>query len=517
MSLIFERKLLNKMKILTPEQMYQADIITIRNEKINSTDLMERAGTVLTDRILKVISKKQKISIFCGTGNNGGDGLVIGRLLLQYKYDVKIFVMKYSKKYSNDMLENYNRFFQLHKNNIKIIQNETDFPDLSDTDVIIDCIFGIGLNRSPESGIKNLIIHLNRKVALKIAVDIPSGLFANAPILDPDAVFRAHLVLTLQVPKLAFFLPDSASFFDSYEVLDIGLDSDFISEVNPLATVLTEALILKQYHPREKFGHKGTFGHAVIIGGSYGKIGAIILASKAAFRMGAGLVTAFIPKCGYEILQTSLPEAMVLTDENQEILSGIKLDFSPNSIAMGMGMGTSVKTMEAFRKFLASYKKPMIIDADGLNCVSKNPDLLETIPEYSILTPHPGELKRLIGMWNNDYEKIEKAKEFARKHKIVLIVKGAYTMIFSEDEIYINSTGNPGMGTAGSGDTLSGILAGLTAQGYAPKSAALLGVYIHGLAGDLATNHLGQESVMASDIISFLPEALRQIQKNNGA
>lgn len=503
------------MKILTPEQIYQVDKVTIEKEKLQSLDLMERAGTVLANRILEIVPKQQKVVVFCGIGNNGGDGLVISRILLQHEFEIKVFIVEYSEKYSKDMLENYNRFLHLSKN-IEILQKESDFPDLNGTEVVIDCIFGIGLNRKPDSWVKNLITLLNKKSAFKIAVDIPSGLSANAPIQDADTVLQSNLVLTLQVPKLAFFLPDSALYMDTFEILDIGLDSDFILKQNPLATVLTKELISKHYRSREKFGHKGSYGHSVIIGGSYGKIGSIILASKAAFRMGAGLVTTFIPKCGYEILQISIPEAMVITDENEEMLSKIELDFIPDSVAIGMGMGTSKKTSEAFGKFLQSSKKPMIIDADGLNCLSENPEIMDFIPENSILTPHPGELKRLIGTWKNDYDKIEKCKVFVQKHKIILVIKGAHTMILSGEEIFINSTGNPGMGTAGSGDTLSGILAGLLSQGYSSKSAALFGVYIHGLAGDLAAKNLGEDSLMAGDIISLLPNAFQFIQKNNG-
>lgn len=505
------------MKILSSEQIYQADKATIRNEPISGLDLMERAGTILTDRILQSISEKQRIIIFCGVGNNGGDGLVIARSLLLCQMNVKVFVVEYSKRYSDDMLENYRRFLELGKENVSLIQNEKDFPVLSDDDIIIDCIFGIGLNRAPDSWVKQLIIYLNKQSAFKIAVDIPSGLFATSPVQDPEAVFRANLVLTLQVPKLAFFLPDYALFVEKFEVLDIGLDSGFLSEINPVATLLTKEFISKLYKPRRKFDHKGSFGHALIVGGSYGKIGSITLASKAAFRAGSGLVTAFIPKCGYEILQITVPEAMVITDENGVNLSEIKLDFEPEAVAIGMGMGTSEKTIRAFRNFLKSYKKPVIIDADGLNVISENPDLLELVPKKSILTPHPGELKRLIDNWKNDFEKIEKCKVFVQKHKVILVVKGACTMIFSGEELFINSTGNPGMGTAGSGDTLSGILAGLLGQGYSPKSAALFGIYIHGLAGDLAAKALGEDSVMAGDIVSFLPNALGDIQKNSSA
>lgn len=501
------------MKILTSKQIYQADQITIKNQNITSLELMERAGKVLANQIRVITPKSQRVFIFCGTGNNGGDGMVIGRRLIESGFDVMVYVVEFGKEYSADFEENYNRLKKNHEKQIVIFKRENDFPPIQKDDVIVDSIFGIGLNRKPTGLIKNVISKINQSPAFKISVDIPSGLFADKPVEDFDSVLQSDLILTLQTPKPAFFLPDNFKFIRRFKVLDIGLDEEFISNVKPFATLITLELIKEFYKSRKRFDHKGTFGHTLIIGGSYGKIGAIVLAAKAAFRTGAGLVTSFIPKIGYDILQISIPEAMVLTDKSNKIISEIDLKFTPDAVAIGMGMGTEKETMEAFGNFLSKYKNPLVIDADGLNCLSENQKLLDLLPKNSILTPHPGELKRLIGAWKNDYEKIEKCKSFVQKHQVVLVVKGAYTMIFIEGEIYINPTGNPGMGTAGSGDTLGGILAGLISQNYSPEQAALLGVYLHGLAGDLAAEKLGEESLMAGDIISFLPEAYKVISK----
>lgn len=502
------------MKILSPEQIYQADKITHENQKITSLNLMERAGIALTNRIRNYVNRDQKIHIFCGVGNNGGDGLVMGRLLLQQEFEVQVYIVEYSTKYSDEMKENLSRFSAMSEN-ITYIRDDSNFPELSEREVLIDGIFGIGLNRIPDSWVKDLIVHLNKSEATKIAIDIPSGLFANIPISDPEAVLIADLVLALQFPKMAFFLPQHIRFLKAYEVLDINLDSDYISKVDPIAVFITKDRIQQRYRPRGKFGHKGKYGHTLIIGGSYGKIGSVVLAAQGAMRIGAGLVTVFSPSCGYEILQISAPEAMVLTDTNREILTEIIPDFSPDSIAVGMGMGTEEETIKAFREFLKTNNKPIVIDADGLNSISKNPDLLELLPKNSILTPHPGELKRLIGDWKNDYEKLEKARNFIQKNDLILIIKGAYSTILSGKETYINSTGNPGMGTGGTGDVLSGIVAGLLSQHYDPLSAAILGVYLHGLAGDLAAEELTMEAMTAKDLIAYLPKAYGRIHSSS--
>lgn len=496
------------MKVLSAEQIYKADQITIANQQISSLDLMERAATRVfwaLDAILE--DSLSTIHIFCGVGNNGGDGLVVGRLLLNQGYRVITYVVNYSDKRSRDFLHNYDRIKSENKTWPILIKSEKDFPEIGEEDVVVDAIFGIGLNRSPEGWVKKLIQHLNASDVLRISIDIPSGLFANAPIEDKEAVFKSDLTLTFQTPKLAFYMPETSAFVGVFEVLDIGLDAEFIAEIDPLAQTITKEDAQNLYIPRERTGHKGTYGHTLIVGGSYGKIGAAVLSTKAALRMGAGLVTSYIPKCGYIILQTTIPEAMVITDKEENYITQIDLEFEPDAIAVGMGMGTNEESVNALKTLFEHYKKPMVIDADALNCISENRELLDLIPEDSILTPHPGELKRLIGEWSDDYEKIEKVKAFSEEYNVIVLVKGANTLIISGDEVYINTTGNPGMGTAGSGDVLSGILAGLLSQGFDSLAAAMFGVYLHGLSGDLAAEELGYDSLIAGDIIDYLSDA----------
>ncbi|HLV91934.1 MAG TPA: NAD(P)H-hydrate dehydratase [Aequorivita sp.] len=496
------------MKILSVEQLYEADRITIENQNISSTDLMERASYKVFQWIHERLQDSQiNIHIFCGVGNNGGDGLVVGRLLIEHGYNVNMYVINFSNNRSKDFLINYDRIKSITKKWPVLMKGKSDYPTIDKEDIVIDAIFGIGLNRSPGGWVKNLIQFLNKREAFKLSIDIPSGLFANKPITDAEAVLLADHTLTFQVPKLSFFLPETARFVLSFEILDIELDIDFIDKSAPLAQLISKYEAQTYYIHRDRFGHKGTYGHTVIIGGSYGKIGAVTLATSTAFRIGAGMVTAVVPKCGYSILQTSVPEAMVLTDDEDNFLTDIQLNFEPSAIAIGMGLGKNQATVKGLKVFLKSVKAPLVIDADALNIISENKELLELIPKNSILTPHPGELKRLIGDWKNDYDKIEKAKSLSKEREVILIIKGAYTITVFGDSLYINTSGNPGMATAGSGDALSGVIAGLLSQSYKPLEATVFGVYMHGSAGDIASGQMGYESIMASDIINNISEA----------
>lgn len=496
------------MKIFSAEQLYEADKTTVEKQQITSEELMERAGT----QIFQWLHQRLKgapvpIRIFCGIGDNGGDGLVVGRLLLEHGYNVIVYVVNCSDKRSQNFLLNYGKIKNVTKKWPVLMKGEDDFPEITNEDIIVDAIFGIGLNRCPGGWVKKLIQYLNESKAFKLAIDIPSGLYSNLPIEDKDAVLKANHTLTFQAPKLSFFLPETAGFVSNFDVLDIGLDLDFLRNTEPLAQLISKPEAQRFYQSREKFGHKGTYGHALIVAGSYGKIGAAVLSTTAAFRIGAGMVTAFVPKCGYTILQTTIPEAMVITDKEEEFISDISFDFEPSAIGIGMGLGKNKATVAALKKLFKDSTIPFVIDADALNNISENKELLKLLPKNSVLTPHPGELKRLIGEWKNDYDKLEKVKKFSEKNEVVVVIKGAYSITIYGDKMYINTTGNPGMATAGSGDALSGIITGLLSQGYDPLLSSVFGVYMHGLAGDSAAEQMGYEAIMAGDIIDNLAEA----------
>ena len=500
------------MKILSAEQVYKADKSTIDKEGITSDQLMERASWGLFEWIHgRLQGAPVKISLCCGIGNNGGDGLALARHLWEHGYHIEVFIVNYSDKYSDDFLTNLDRLKD-RKIWPQYLDQESPMPDFKGVEMIIDGIFGIGLNRAPDPWVRQIIDAINASDTFVLSVDVPSGMFVDRPMETDQHVIQATSLLTFQAPKLAFFLPESGKFVDHWEVLDIGLDADFIA--NTEATYeLTEMEQARSWClNRNRFSHKGDYGHALVLGGSYGKIGAVILASRAALQTGCGLLTAYIPRCGYIPVQTGIPEAMVLTDPGEEDVSDISLSWKPNAIGIGIGLGKSAQTSNALGTFLKKYKLPMVLDADALNILSENQDMLKELPPKSILTPHPGELARLIGPWQNDFEKLEKAHEFSKRHDCMLVIKGAYSMVLHEGKGYVNPTGNPGMATAGSGDVLTGIITSLLSQNYDALTAARFGVFLHGMAGDLAAQELSEEAVIASGISNYLAEAFKLLR-----
>ena len=495
------------MYILSSKQIAKADKATIKNKGISSIDLMEYAATQCFDWLhSRLQGQPIKIHVFCGIGNNGGDGLAIARHLHQHGYHVNCYVVNFSDKRSDDFLINYNRFKELDEWP-KVISNESEFPEVAFEDIVIDAIFGNGLTRKPSGFTKKLIQYINSTKVFTLAIDFPSGLFGEKSVSDKNSVLRAGHTLTFQTPKLAFLLPENKEYLNTWEVIDINLDEDYISGLLPKNHFITKSDIIPLYKPRNKWSHKGTFGHSLIIGGSFGKIGAVTLATKAALRIGSGLVTAYIPKCGYNILQIAIPEAMVEVDDDT-LLTYYNFKTNATVIGIGPGMGTAEKTAVGFEKFIKENKLPLVIDADGINLLSKNEKLLDYLPKNTVLTPHPKELERLIGNWDNDYNKLQKATEFSIKYNLILVIKGANTITIDGENMYINSTGNPALATAGSGDVLTGLITGLIAQGYQPKDAAIFGVYLHGKTADIAIQKTGYETFIASSILDYLPEAI---------
>lgn len=502
------------MKIFSAEQLQKADSLSIKNEKISSTDLMERAAGMVFNQIHSRLEGSEiPIKIFCGIGNNGGDGLVVARLLLEQGYQVQVFVVNYSDKRSKDFLINYDRYKNIAKDWPTLIKNQNDFPKIGEGDFVIDAMFGIGLNRPIEGWVGALVDHLNNSGAFILAIDMPSGLYAEEVPEKKAKVIKANFTLSFQSPKLTFFLPQSMDYVGDFQILDIGLDREFLLKTETSARLIGKEQARLLYKNREKNSHKGDYGHTLIVGGSYGKIGSIVLSAKAALKTGAGLCSVFSPECGYEIIQSALPEAMVISDKHKKQLSEINIDFDPDVICFGMGAGTNDEALGAFKKLLKDTKQSMLIDADGLNMLAKNKELLELLPERSVLTPHPKELERLIGKWDNDNHKIKKVQKFIKKYNVILVLKGAHSFVFSKEEIFINNSGNAGMATAGAGDVLSGVISGLMSQKYDPIIAAVLGVYLHGLSGDIAASRMGYEALIAGEIINNLGDAYLELFK----
>ncbi len=474
---------------------------------------MERAALQLFNWLHERMQGAQvKIHLFCGIGNNGGDGMALARHLQEHGYTIEVNVVNYSEKRSEDFLINLDRLKE-RKIWPDFINEGSPFPEIGADDIIVDAIFGIGLNRSPAKWVAALMQYLNGTGAFILSVDVPSGLYMDKAIENPEGVIRANYVLSFQAPKLVFFLPTTGNYVKQWEVLDIGLDTEYLAATETTYELIGKNEILPGYRARDKFSHKGSFGHALIVGGSFGKIGAVILTARSCLTTGSGLVTTYVPGCGYIPIQANLPEVMVLTDPDERAVTKMAWGESYTVCGIGVGMGIDAKTIVALKTFLTSNKTPLVVDADGLNILAKKKELLKLLPEKCVLTPHPKELERLIGKWKDDFEKLQKSISFSKKYDCVVVIKGANTLTIYEGKGYINATGNPGMATGGSGDVLTGIITGLIAQGYDPLQAAIFGVYLHGRAGDISVESTGYQALTASKIIDGIGAAYLDLFK----
>lgn len=499
------------MELFSAEQMRAWDAYTISHEPISSIDLMERAASSCLSWLEKGDYLGRSFSIFCNKGNNGGDGLALARMLSVMNCHVIVYILEFGHIGTEDFQVN---LIRLHETSVEVrfTQGAEHFYPIVPGEVLIDALFGSGLNRKPDGVAEQLIQHLNASGNEIIAIDLPSGMFVSSSSKG-NTVIRATHTLSFQCYKPAFLMPENELFTGEVHLLDIGLDPGFVRQVTGEAELLDEAIIGAIFKPRKSFSNKGNFGHALLVAGSYGKMGAAVLASRACLRAGAGLLTCQVPGCGYAILQATLPEAMVEVDDDDKIHTAIKGEVEKYSvIGIGPGIGTDDRTVTFLRNTLLRYKKPIVLDADALNILSLHSELWASVPPYSILTPHPKEFQRLFGPSSDDFARLEKAREQAREHQCIIVLKGHYTYIaMPGGKSYFNSTGNAGMAKGGSGDVLTGILTAMLSQGYSPGEAALLGVYLHGLAGDCAAARGSQESLLPSDLTDHLGEAFRII------
>lgn len=501
------------MKILTCDQIREVDQYTIRHEPISSVDLMERASYACFVWFKQHFDTSCKIKVFVGPGNNGGDGLAISRMLASEGYNVSVYMLFAAEKLSSDALANYNRLALIDNVDISVI-DYASFPVITKNEVVIDAMFGSGLSRRLEEMVARLVHHINQGQATIVAIDIPSGLFGEENTNnETDAIVQANYTLTFQMPKLSFFFAENDKYVGCPVILDIQLSPEGI-EKQKSNYEYTEPLqmqgVLKR---RPRFSHKGSYGHAFLLAGSYGKMGAGVLSSRACLRSGVGLLTFHAPKVGYDIVQTSVPEAMLSVDEHEWQITQCPDTDKYSAIGIGPGIGISNETADVLYKVIKSVHIPMVLDADALNILALYPDWMKRLPTNAILTPHPREFDRMAGASSSGYERHLKQIEFSRVYQVVVVLKGAYTSVTSPDgRCWFNSTGNPGMATGGSGDVLTGIILSLLAQGYEPIDAARLGVYVHGLAGDVAVLESSEEALIASDIINHLGLAFKKIK-----
>lgn len=507
------------MKVLSSEQIKAVDAFTIKNQPITSLDLMERASKACYKSFQKRFGdkiNKEPIHIYCGIGNNGGDGLVLARLFQKDGHKVIVNIIRFSNKSTNDFKVNIERLkgLDIELNEINIKEDLVNAKD----GFIIDAILGTGLNRVPRGLAACAISHLNKQKVPVISIDIPSGLFSDKPApKDPDLVVQASYTFCFQVPKLAFFMEENNKFIGNWEIVNIGLNKKFIEEQKSNKFFLTPKRIKSIVNKRNKFDHKGKFGHALIVGGDADKAGAAILAGLGALRSGAGLVTIMLPKEIAGTVHQAVPELMCWPSGDTFVKSWDKdklpKEMDKLSIGLGIGIGTRGRTKGFVQDLLKDSFNPLIIDADALNIIAETPKLMDEVPANSILTPHAGEFKRLVGDFKNGFDQLNAQIEFSKKHKVIVVLKGAYSRITTPKGIvFFNSTGNPGMGTPGSGDVLTGILTSLLGQYKNAVNVAILGVYLHGLAGDITAEKESYESLIATDIVKNLGKAFKFIR-----
>ncbi len=495
------------MKIFTAAQIREWDNYTIKEEPVAAIDLMERAATACFTWIKENIATTKSFTIFCGSGNNGGDGLVIARLLQKAKYSVGVYVLE-SKKRTKDNATNLKRLSTVRLKAI-FINTAKDFPtDLKNT-IVIDALFGTGLYRPLKNIAAQLVNHINQQAASVISIDIPSGLNADN-YSGEEAIIKATHTLSFETNKLAFFLLENAAYIGRVHLLNIHLSKKYYAATTSIFETIDEELIGKVYKPRDPFGHKYNFGNALLYAGSKNMMGAAVLCTKACLRTGTGLCTIHVTPQSAAIINTSLPEAITTSTVDSD-----KAWLKKTAIAVGPGLDSSVKNKQLVKKLLSAWEGPLVIDATALSLLTPHQSLLSLRKLHlAILTPHTGEFERLFGKTGNPFERLKLSLEKAFTLQCYIILKGHHTLIACPDgSCFFNTTGNAGMATAGSGDVLTGILCGLLAQGYQEKEACLLGVYLHGLAGDIAAEKLSQEAMIASDIIDCLGASFNQIKK----
>lgn len=492
------------MKIFSAAQVRQWDAYTIAHEPVSSVNLMERAATACTNWLTNKFKNQKEYALFCGTGNNGGDGLAIARMLISKGNMISVYILEGEKR-STDFSVNLDRL-ELTSTNSQFIRN-TDFLKIPRETIVIDALFGSGLNRPLQGLATDLVEHINRAGNTIISIDIPSGLLSDPGAVGKSIIQASH-TLSFQSPKLAFFMADNYKFTGSVHLLDIGLHCQFYGDTSTLFNTIDQKEIAGIYKPRKPFTHKYNFGHALLYAGSKNMMGAAVLCAKACLRIGAGLVTLFTQAGTQPVIQSALPEAISSTDNDFESLSKKK-----SVIGIGPGLVQSEENQELLQKIITSYQGQLVIDAAALQMLSSNTRiLLQRNGTPAILTPHTGEFEKLFGTTNSDFERMETALQNSIKLECFIILKGHHTLITCPDgSAFFNTTGNAGMATAGSGDVLTGILTGLLAQGYSQKDACLLGVYLHGMAGDIAAHKMSQEAMIASDIIDCIGEAYKKI------
>ncbi len=503
------------MKIFTSEQIRQIDSYTITNEPVSPHELMERASLELYARITAIINRNNEIIVFAGTGNNGGDGLAVARMLITSGYRARTYIINISPKRSAEWESNLKQLENIGGTTVSMVNDSASLPVIPSGTVVIDAIFGSGLTRSPEGLAAEAIRTINASDSVVISLDVPSGLPGeDSKGFDRDAIVKATFTLAIQFPRLSFMFAENNSFTGEWSTVPIGLHPAAIARTETPWCLTDAASIAPLLRNRSRFQHKGDFGHALLAAGSYGKMGAAILAARAALRTGAGLLTCHVPLKGHQIMQIAVPEAMVETDPSELLVSEIVNPGRFDAIGTGPGLGCKPNAQKGLKKLMSEYSGPLVIDADAINILGMNRDWLRMMRPGTILTPHPKEFSRIAGESGNGYDRLMRQIYFSTEYQCIVVLKGAFTSVSLPDgRVFFNTSGNPGMATAGSGDVLTGVVLGLLAQKYSPEDAAIIGTYMHGLAGDIAAARKCEESLIASDITENIYAAYTKIRE----
>ncbi|WP_068942593.1 bifunctional ADP-dependent NAD(P)H-hydrate dehydratase/NAD(P)H-hydrate epimerase [Chryseobacterium timonianum] len=499
------------MKIFNAEQIRGWDQFTISHEPISSVQLMERASIAVADWISDHCKVHRKAVLFCGNGNNGGDGLAVARMLYLKGFDVEVFIKDPKGRFSEDAAVNLKRLSGISGISVRNF-NQVEQYSFDDKTIIIDALFGTGLSRPLVDEDKELVNWINTKENIKISIDAPSGLSGDGLLANDLIVLKANYTLSFQCWKRSFLHPETGKYTGKVIMLDIGLNEEYNKSTETDYFVIDDSFAETLFTPRNDFAHKGNYGKVVIAGGSYGKIGAAVLAAKSALKTGAGLTFTLAPQCGYEILQTSCPEAMFI-EGGMKFIKDFDIE-KGMTIGIGPGLGTHEETKKGLSNFLKDNQSPLILDADALNIISEDQKKLQLIPQKSIITPHPKEFERLFGKTQNSFERLELAREKAKELHIYIVLKDHHTQVVTpEGNVYYNLTGNAGLAKGGSGDILTGILTSLLAQGYPEKETCILGVWLHGKAADFAAEKHSKESMLPTDVINELGNVFIELNR----
>lgn len=499
------------MQIFDTAKIKAWDEYTISNEPVASIDLMERAAKACFEWLVQNNYKSRSFSIFCSKGNNGGDGLALARMLSNTGHTVSVYILEFGYMGTNDFQGNLSRLHETQANTF-FISAEENIKKINDNDVVIDAILGSGLNRALDGLTASVVKHINNSGNEIISIDIPTGLFADKSSAG-NIVIEADHTLTFQCYKLAFMMQENQQYTGQLHILNIGLHEKFLETATSNYILTDQQLAHDMLRPRKKFSHKGDYGHAALVTGSTGMMGAATLCARACMRSGVGKLTCHIPASGNMIMQIAVPEAMCKIEKGDVYIESLSAMEKYDAVGIGPGLGLHDSHVSLLASLFKEFKKPVVVDADALNALSKSIKLLEKIPALSILTPHTREFERLFGAIDNGFGRTEMALQKAKEYNIIIVLKGAYTFIATPGGMgYFNNSGNPGMATGGTGDVLTGMITGLLCQGYPSEHAAILGVYLHGLAGDFAAAEHSQQSLVAGDVIDFLGKAFNLIQ-----